>query len=78
MNSDLYETSDLGLAASLLTFGSILLDIDKENPKRAVFQFIVSVELKDIIASYWNGELKVSALRLNENTKLLKSRIYGG
>lgn len=77
-NADIYQTSDLGLAAALLTFGSILLDINKENPRRAVFEFSVSVELEDIIALYWNGELKVSALRLNENTKLLKSRIYGG
>lgn len=77
-NSDVYQTSDLGLAAALLTFGSVLLGINKENPRRAIFEFSVSVELEDIVALYWNGELKVSALRLNENTKLLKSRIYGG
>ena len=78
MNSNYYETSDLGLAAALLTFGVVLVRVDKQNPRRAVFVFADSKELSTLVDGFWSGEMTLSALRYFENTKLLKSRIYGG
>lgn len=78
MNSNYYETSDLGLAAALLTFGIVLVRVDKQNPRRAVFVFAASKELSTLVDSFWSGEMRLSALRYFESTKLLKSRIYGG
>ncbi len=77
MNSDYYETSDLGLAAALLTYGVVLVRVNKENPKRAVFVFAASIELSTLIDTFWSGDMTVSALGYFENTKRLKSRIYG-
>ncbi len=75
--NDVYETSDLGLAAALLTYNAVLAKVDKENPKRAVFVFLHSIELPSLVELFWAGELEVNALRYFENTKRLKSRIYG-
>lgn len=77
MNSNFYETSDLGLAAALLTYGAVLFSVNKENPRRAVFAFVVSVELPNLVEQFWTGELAVGALSYFENTKRLKNRIYG-
>ncbi len=77
MSSDLYETSDLGLAAALLTYSFVLVRVNKENPRRAVFMFAKSIELESLTEKFWTGELTVSALSYFENTKRLKSRIYG-
>jgi len=74
---DVYETSDLGLAAALLTFGIVLFRVDKENPRRAVFVFVASIETPSVVEEYRSGVLMVNALRYFENTKRLKSRIYG-
>lgn len=73
-----YETSDLGLAAALISSNIRLVKVDITNPKRAVFIFDKSQFKGSIIDEFWSGELKVSALRFFENTKVLKSRIYGG
>lgn len=77
MSSNYYETSDLGLAAALLTYGSVLVRVNKENPKRAIFIFATSRELNDLVEAFRAGSLSVSALSYFENTKRLKSRIYG-
>jgi hypothetical protein len=74
---DYYETSDLGLAAALLACSVLLVKVNKDNPKRAVFIFIESIEVKGLVEAYWNGSMTVSALNYFENTKRLKSRIYG-
>jgi hypothetical protein len=77
MNNDHYQTSDLGLAAALLTYGFELVGINKTDPRRVVFSFLNSGDLNNVVDSYWNGNLRLSVLRYFENTKLLKSRIYG-
>jgi hypothetical protein len=78
ITTNYYETSDLGLAAALISSGVRLVKVDMANPKRAVFIFDKNQFKTSIIDEFWSGELKVSALRYFENTKVLKSRIYGG
>lgn len=73
-----YETSDLGLAAALLSSGIVLDGMDFSNPRRVLFLFREAPSIQTTIQSYWSNQLTVDALTYFENTKLLKSRVYGG
>lgn len=77
MDSDDYETSDLGLAAALLTYGIELVRINKDNPKRVIFVFVDSADTRFGIEAFWAGNLKLDVLSYFDSTKRLKSRIYG-
>lgn len=77
MSNSNYETSDFGLSTALLTAGSELVGVNKDNPKRVVFEFTDSLITQETIEKYWNGELRLNVLRFFENSKILKSRIYG-
>jgi hypothetical protein len=76
MNSDDYETSDLGLAAALLASGVGLVGVNKQNPKRAVFVFTDSPHVQEAVADYWDDKLFMSALTYFDATKRLKTRLY--
>lgn len=76
-NVDLYETADLGLAASLITSNIRLEKINKSNPQRVTFLFEDNVTTQNNIKDFWNKDLFVPALTLLENIRLLKARIYG-
>lgn len=78
MNNEHYETSDLGLAAALLSSGIALENMDFSNPRRVLFLFGTADAAKELAASFWSGQLPVDALTYFENTRLLKSRVYGG
>jgi len=77
MTTNYYQTTDLGLTASLTASGFVIADIDKSNPRRVVFLFDNSPELQDKIKAFWSQELKLPAAVLLENIRLLKARIYG-
>ena len=76
-NEDLYETADLGLAASLITSNIRLEKINKSNPNRVIFFFKDNVTTQSKVKDFWNKDLFVPALTLLENIRLLKARIYG-
>jgi hypothetical protein len=78
MNKNYYETSDLGLAASLTASNFSILSIDKTNPRRVVFCFDKTAELLNAVDAYWSNNLHLSAMVLMEHIKLLKTRIYSG
>lgn len=78
MNNEHYKTSDLGLAAALLTSGVALINMDFSNPRRVHFVFRDSELARATSSDYWASRLTVDALSYFENTKLLKSRVYGG
>lgn len=78
MEYEHYETSDLGLAAALASHGIVLKGMDFSNPRRVLFLFIRSKELNEAVLAYWSNQLAVDALSYFEQTKLLKSRVYGG
>ena len=75
-NDNQYETSDLGLTASLTASGYIVADIDKSNPRRVVFLFDNTPELQKTIEQFWSQDLKLPASVLLEHIRLLKARIY--
>ena len=69
-----FESSDLHLVAAISLFFQIK-DVDKSNPRRAVFKFAESDELHSLVDQYWSGALKLDALRYSQNLKSLKNRI---
>ncbi len=76
MNNNYYETSDLGLAASLTASGFAVIDVDKSNPRRVVFLFNDEPELQKVADKFWSNRLLLSASTLLEHIRQLKSRIY--
>jgi len=76
MNQNYNEVSDLGLAASLSAAGFAIARVDKTNPRRAVFVFKDSPNLRSTIELFWSGELRLPASTLLESIRKLKSRIY--
>ena len=77
MTTNYYQTTDLGLTASLTASGFVIADIDKSNPRRVVFLFDDNPELRKTVAEFWSQDLKLSAAVLLEHIRLIKARIYG-
>ena len=71
-------TSDLGLAATLMSLGFKLTGVDRSNPRKARFLFEHIDDFQLISDRYWSRSVEVDAYTINENSKLLKGRIYAG
>lgn len=71
----LYKTSSLPVAC-VLSMSFSIYDIDKTDPKRALFVFEESPELDNTIEAYWNGSLKVDPQAYFNQLKVLKARLY--
>lgn len=67
-----FETKDLGLAAMLLTVGHKLYEIDKTDPRKAIFIFLESGYLTRDVKSYWTSDFR----NFIDNMKMLKTRLY--
>lgn len=76
MQNNEYETTDLGLAAALTASSIQLVRIDKNNPRRALFVFNNSAQVRDYVRKYWQDEMFVSAMAYNNALKHLKARLY--
>ncbi len=76
MNSQQFETSDLGLATALVSSGNSLFSVDKSNPRRVIFIFNQTSELSDKVDQYWSGQLHVAANSYMDHVKYLKAMIY--
>jgi len=74
--SESFITSDLSLAASLLTLGFNVWNLDRSNPKKSQFIFQRSIGLDLAIQKYWNGKLKMNPRLFADNQKMLKNRLY--
>lgn len=76
-NDNTFETSDLGLAASLYASKFIVTKVDKTNSRRVIFCFNKSKPLLDTVNAYWSNDLLLPAGQLMDSIKMLKTRIYG-
>ena len=72
------HTTDLGAAAALVTLGYLVLEINKDNPRKAEFIFADDGEITESLNAYWSTGLTVSARAYFDNLKMLKSRLYEG
>ena len=74
-SSDTNVTSDLALATTIsLQFP--IQDIDRLNPRKAVFVFLRSPELEDLVEGYFRNELKISPQTFFNQLRDIKSRLY--
>ena len=72
---DTYVTSDLALATTIsLQFP--IQDIDRSNPRKAVFVFLRSPELEELVEGYFRNELKISPQTFFNQLRDIKSRLY--
>ena len=71
-----FSTSDLGCAAALISAGFDLISLNKDNPRKVLFIFKEKSGIEDTVNNYFSGKLKISAINLFNNTKMLKNRIY--
>lgn len=70
-----FLTSDLALATAL-NMSFPVEDIDRSNPRKAVFLFRRSVELEAMVDKYFNNEIKVSPQSYFNQLRDLKNRLY--
>lgn len=75
--SDEVKISEFGLVAALLTSGFGIRRTEKVG-RRVLFIFGNNDSLQDTVSAYWAGTLKVYARQIMDNSKMLKSMIYGG
>lgn len=71
-NVEYYHTTDMGLAAMLMTLNFSISAVDKTNPKRATFVFRDSQNLQEAISRYWVSNER----KYFDNIRLLKNRLY--
>jgi hypothetical protein len=71
-----FSTYDLGLATVLVTLNYKLIKLDKTNKKKVRFVFEEDQKIEKIMLDYWNDKIKLPALTLFNNQKMLKNRIY--
>lgn len=74
--SNLFITFDIGLAASLITLGYALKNLDKANEKKCKFIFGRDEHIDKMINEYWSNKLLLPARSVIENLKMLKNRLY--
>jgi hypothetical protein len=74
-SSNTYVTSDLALATTIsLQFP--IQDIDRSNPRKAVFVFLRSPELEELVEGYFRNALKISPQTFFNQLRDIKSRLY--
>ena len=71
-----FSTYDLGLATVLITLDYNLIKLDKTNHKKIRFVFEEDKKIEKVMVDYWNDKIKLPALSLFNNQKMLKNRIY--
>jgi len=70
-----YLTSDLALATTLSLYFSIE-EIDRSNPRKAVFVFKRSSKLETLVDSYFSNEFKISPQTFFNQLREVKDQLY--
>ena len=71
-----WTTYDLGCSAALVCAGFELLNLDKVNPRKALFVFRKQDGIEDVVDAYWSDRLEVKARAYFDTVKMLKNRLY--
>ena len=74
---EFFETTDLPLAASLLSFGYDCT-LQSLDGRRVKFMFVNNPNLQDLVKQYWGNELMVSPKEFSNAQRELKVRIREG
>lgn len=70
-----FSTSDLALATALSLWQKVE-DIDRSNPRKALFIFMRTEELEKLIDAYFRDELTVSPQAYFNQMRAIKARLY--
>lgn len=71
-----YDTSDIYLAVALFSVGHNLLDVDKANPRRAVFIFEHDSTIENHAELFFMNRLSHDIRTVLVNLKSLKDMLY--
>lgn len=71
-----YDTSDIYLAVALFSVGHNLLDVDKANPRRAVFMFEHDSTIDNHAELFFMNRLSHDIRTVLVNLKSLKDMLY--
>lgn len=74
--TEVFQTSDLSLAAALCCFGAKIDAVDHSNSARAVFHFHREKGLDGLVQSFFAHELQVDPLVYFNCLKEAKTRLY--
>lgn len=71
----IFICSDLALVAAISIYHPIA-SIDKQNSRKALFTFIRTPELDDLVERFWQKKLLVEPQQYFDNLKSIKNRLY--
>ena len=71
-----FTTSDLGIAAALLTADFELLTLDRADPHKVKFIFNRENGIAKVAEDFWSNRLEQKARTFWDNVKVLKNRLY--
>lgn len=71
-----FLTYDLGLAASLVTLGYQLYEVEKIAEKKSQFIFNRDEHIDKMVNQYWDNALNLPVRSFYDNLKMLKNRLY--
>lgn len=73
---EVFTNYDLGVSAALLCAGYELLEVDKTNPRKALFIFRKDGDIEDTANAYFADRLEVRARSFFDHLKALKNKLY--
>lgn len=78
MEKIFYQTTDINVAATLLTLGKDVAGINPMNPNRVVFYFDIEKfpNIQDLVERYWSNKLLVNPKDLVSNRRELLTRVH--
>jgi hypothetical protein len=71
-----WTTYDLGVSAALTCAGFELLQVEKSNPRKALFVFRRTDGIDDAADQYFADRLELKARAFFDAIKALKNRLY--
>ena len=75
-SASVFSTSDIGVATALLCANCELLNVEKSNPRKALFVFRKQADIEEIANKYFADRLEVKARSFFDNLKALKNKLY--
>ncbi|MGH2612500.1 MAG: DUF5659 domain-containing protein [Rhabdochlamydiaceae bacterium] len=75
MENDQYKTKDLSEASALVCAGAKLIRLESAS-NFFYFVFLDKRRCEELSASYWSGELQVSAKSYADSIRSLKDRLF--
>lgn len=73
-----YRTSDYQVAVLLSVYGHKLLQVDKSDYRRSVFEFKSEEGTEELVEAFFKDELQANPRHVLVHAKLVKDRLHAG